>query len=263
MKRAVVAILLALATPTLAADTARQILDRRKALEDGERHWTDRHQHLSFKILDSRGGTRTRELDVYEKRYPGDERKAIVFFRSPPEVKGTAFLAFNHKGKPAEQWLYLPELQRVRQITANTRNQSFVGTDLTYHDLDLLTDMISWTEDDAASRLRGEESVDGVACHAIELTPKREDIGYAKVVLWLGTSDLVPRKIEFYEDGAEPKKRIVQSEIHTIGKIPVADLTKVESPGAGTSTEIRTGETHFDANLADDGFTQRALEQAP
>jgi hypothetical protein len=71
---------------------------------------------------------------------PGDPRaqKAILFFLAPAEVKGTGFLAFTHKGRPADQWLYLPELKRVRQITARRRKESFVGTDLSYHDLDLI-----------------------------------------------------------------------------------------------------------------------------
>jgi hypothetical protein len=260
--RTVLAILL-LAAPVLGAETARQILDRREALDDGERHWTDRHQKLTFHIADRRGGTRTRELDLSEKRYPADERKAIVFFSAPPEVQGTGFLAFEHKGKPADQWLYLPELQRVRQITANTRNQSFVGTDLTYHDLDILTEMTSWTEADATSSLRGDETVDGVACHVIELAAKRDDIVYKKIVLWLGKDDLVPRRLEFYGDESEPVKRITQTDIRNVGKIPVPYKTRVETPGAGTSTEVVVVETQFDQHPADDAFTQRALEQGP
>jgi len=264
MKRlGVVLGLLLLAVPAFGAETARQILDRRQALDDGPRHWEDRHQKLTFRIADRRGGTRTRELEVSEKRYPADERKSIVFFSSPPEVKGTAFLSFTHKGKPADQWLYLPELQRVRQITANTRNQSFVGTDLTYHDLDILTEMTSWTEADAASSLRGEETVDGTPCHVIDLAPKREDIGYKKVALWLGQADLVPRKLEFYGDDAEPAKRITQSDVRNVGAIPVAYKMKVETPAAGSSTDVDIAETRFNEKLGDDAFTQRALEQGP
>jgi Outer membrane lipoprotein-sorting protein len=76
----------------------------------------------------------------HRRRTPGDPRaqKAILFFLAPAEVKGTGFLAFTHKGRPADQWLYLPELKRVRQITARRRKESFVGTDLSYHDLDLI-----------------------------------------------------------------------------------------------------------------------------
>ncbi|HXH98495.1 MAG TPA: outer membrane lipoprotein-sorting protein [Gaiellaceae bacterium] len=251
------------AAPTLGAETARQILDRRKALDDTARHWVDRRQTLKFRIVDRHGGVRTRDLELAEKRYPDDERKAIVFFLSPPEVKGTSFLAFTHKGKPADQWLYLPELERVRQITANTRTQSFVGTDLTYRDLDILTEMASWTEADATSSLRGEETVDGVPCHVIDLAPKRDDIGYAKIVLWLGRDDLVPRRLEFFGDEPEAAKRIEQRDIRNVGAIPVAYDTKVETLAAGSSTEITVVDTKFNQNLSDDAFSQRALEQGP
>ncbi len=255
--------LVLLSAPVLGAETARQILDRREALDDGERHWDDRHQKLTFRIVDKRGGTRTRELELSEKRYPGDERKSIVFFSAPPEVKGTAFLAFTHKGKPADQWLYLPELQRVRQITSNTRNQSFVGTDLTYHDLDLLTEMTTWTEADAASSLRGEETVDGVPCPVIDLASKRDDIGYKKVVLWLGRDDLVPRRIELWGEEAEPTKRIDQSDVRKVGAIPVPYKTTVVTPSAGSSTEVVVVDTKFNQHLGDDAFTQAALEAGP
>src|SRR5436853_4739390 len=156
---AILVLLGALVTPAL-AETAREILDRRKALDDTTRHWDDRHQKMKLTIYDKRGGERVREMDIYDRREPGDEQKTILFFLAPAEVKGTGFLAFTHKGRAADQWLYLPELQRVRQITARTRNESFMGTDLSYHDLDIVQEMVSWAEGDARSSLRGEESLD-------------------------------------------------------------------------------------------------------
>jgi outer membrane lipoprotein-sorting protein len=257
---AAVMVLLASAGGAL-GETAREILDRRKALEDGARHWNDRHQRMKFRIVDKRGGERVRELELYERREKDDESKTIVFFLAPAEVKGTGFLAFNHKGKPADQWLYLPELQRVRQITARTRNESFVGTDLSYHDLDLIQEMASWQEADARSNLKGEEAVGGTPSHVIELTPQREDIGYKKIVLVLGKEDLVPRRLEFYEDGDQPKKRVQQSEIKNVGAIPVPYKIDVETPANGTRTVIEIADVQFNQKPADDLFTQRALER--
>jgi len=257
-----------------AGETARQILDRRKALEDTTQHWNDRQQRMKLKVTGGAGGERTRELEVFEKKYPGDEQKAIVFFHAPAEVKDTAFLSFNHKGRRAEQWLYLPNLKRIRQITANIRHESFVGTDLTYHDLDLLAEMTSWSEDDARSQLRGDETIGGTPCHAIELTPQREDIGYQRVVLWLGRDDLAPRQVEFYEQpsgsgwslfggggsDATPKKRVRQSDVRLVGQIPFAYRVDVESPGTGSKTGIDITEVRFDQHLADDFFSQRQME---
>jgi outer membrane lipoprotein-sorting protein len=244
-----------------AAETARQILDRAKQLDDTVRHWTDRHQRMKLTITDRRGGERVRELEVYERRYPGDEQKTILFFLAPAEVKGTAFLAFSHHGKPADQWLYLPELKRVRQITANIRNESFVGTDLSYHDLDLVTEMPSWTEADARSKLRGEEPIDGTPCHAIELVPQREDIGYRRILVWLATDDLLARQLEFYGDDPVPVKRIRQSDVVAQGAIPVAHHVHVETPAAGTKTEIEISDVQFNQGLEDDLFTQHRLER--
>jgi len=174
--------LTALAFGAPGAETAREILERRKALENGTRWWDDRHQQLTMRIA-GRGADRTREVDVYDRRYPDGERKTTVFVQAPADMKGTAFLSFTHKGRPAEQWLYLPELERVRQITASARNESFVGSDLSYHDLDLLQEMIGWSEADAGSSLRPGETLDGTPNDVIELTPHREDIGYRRILL--------------------------------------------------------------------------------
>jgi outer membrane lipoprotein-sorting protein len=258
--RLLLALLLLLLPAGAGAETARAILDRRKALDDGPRKWTDRYERLRLTIVDRRGGERVRDLEVWDLKLPGDEQKTILFFRTPAEVKGTGFLAFTHAGRPADQWLYLPELKRVRQITARSRKESFVGTDLSYHDLDIIQEMTAWTEADAASSLRGEESVDGIPVHVIELVPKRDDIGYARIVLWLGTDDLVPRRLDFFEGDGEATKRVTQGDVRTVGAIPVAHRLEVTTPAAGSHTSIAIDAVRFDQGLHDDGFSQRALE---
>src|SRR5437016_5099707 len=97
-------LVVACARAGVAAETARQILDRRKALEDTTQHWNDRHQRMKMRIIDHRGGERVRELEVYDRRESGAERKTILFFLTPAEVKGTGFLSFTHTGRPADQW---------------------------------------------------------------------------------------------------------------------------------------------------------------
>jgi len=253
--------LFALVGASAGEETARQILDRRKQLEDTTRRWDDRHQKMKLHIFDRRGGERVRDLEFFEKKFPNDEQTALVFFLTPAEVKGTGFLSFNHKGRPADQWLYLPELKRVRQITARSRDESFVGTDLTYRDLDVLSELVSWTEDDAASSLKGEEAIGGVACYRIELVPKREDIGYQRILLWLGKDDLVPRKFEFYREGEQPVRRITQSEVKNVGAFPVAHKQEVESPEQSTRTLVEISDVQFNQGLAEDLFTQRNLER--
>jgi len=243
------------------ANPAREILDRRQELDDGPRRWNDREQRIDLEIVGSRGGARHRKLIAYERRLSDDERQTIIFFEEPSEVEGTGFLSLSHAGRAAEQWLYLPAYGRVRQITAQTRTQSFVGTDLSHQDLDILQEMPSWTEKDASSELLREERLDEEPTHVIALTPHRDDIGYDRIVLWLRVEDLVMRRLEFFDEGPDPVKRIDQKEIRLVGKIPVAHTLEIERPQRGSHTVMNVTAVSFDQDLEAELFTQRALER--
>src|SRR5439155_633527 len=83
------------------------------------RRWEDLSQKMTFRIVYRAGGTREDQIEVYERRSDG-ERKTIAFVVAPAEVKGTGFLAFARAGRAPEQWLYLPDLKRVRQTASHT-----------------------------------------------------------------------------------------------------------------------------------------------
>lgn len=261
------------AAATSAAETARQILDRERALDDGERRWTDRHQRLTMEVVAPGHATRTMAVDLFDKKSANGEQRTMAYFSAPASVAGTAFLAIAHPGRAADQWLYLPEHRRARRVGGAARNSGFVGTDFTYHDLDLLAEMPRWGEADASATLRGEETVDGAPCHVIELTPARADIGYERIVLWLGREDLFARRIEFYEqapargwlgfgggEASPPTRRITQSDLRRVGAIPVPFHVEVETPAANSRTRVQFERVTFGDRLPDELFTQPALE---
>jgi outer membrane lipoprotein-sorting protein len=272
--RTIVVLLLAIAAAAAASagETARQILDRQRALDDGARRWTDRHERLQLDVLAPARAPRRLVVDLFDRKYADHKQKTMAYFSAPDTVKGTAFLAISHPDRPDDQWLYLPEAKRARRIGGAVRQQGFVGTDFTYHDLDLLAEMPSWTEADATSRLRGDETLDGVRCHVIELTPQRADIGYERIVVWLGADDLVARQVELYDAappsgwfglGAStptvPTRRIRQSDVRSVGAIPVPHHAEVETPSAGTTTTVAFTHIAFDQGLPDDLFSQPAM----
>jgi len=260
-------------TGAQASSSAREILDRQHALDSGARRWSDRHQQLEVEVRAQPHEPRHLSVDVFDRKYPGSQQKTMAFFSAPMNVKGTAFLAITRSDGPSDQWLYLPEARRARRIGGDARKQGFVGTDLTYHDLDLLEAIPSWTETDAASTLRGSETIDGVTCDVIELKPQRADIDYRRIVLWVGRDDLVTRRVEFYETEpssgwfgfgastpATPTRRIHQSDIRLVGSIPVPHRVEVETPSAGSTTTLTFTLVRFDQGLPDELFTQPALE---
>ena len=246
-----------------AEETARQILDRAKQLDDTTRKWTDRSQTLTLTIHGKTGSDRERSLQIFDKRGANDEDKSLTFFLAPSEVKGTAFLQWSHHDKDDEQWLYLPELKRSRRITSQLKDQSFMGTDFSYRDLEILAKIRDWTEAEATSSLAGGEDVDGHACWAIALAPTAKDAGYGKIVLFLDKEQLVTRKVAFYDAGGTAVKTLVQTDVKNVGAIPTAYHTEMVTPAKESKTTVVMSEVKYDTGLADDFFTERQMQRGP
>ena len=249
--------MLLLATTAAARDDARarEILDHAKALDRSERHWSDRRQTLTFRIH-GKGGENTRELRLYETHAVDDSHKILVRFTDPSDVRGVGILAFTAKHGGGQQWMYTPAWRRERLLSDSARDQRIAGSDLTHNDLDLMTELPGWDESDADAELRGEEAIDGEPCHIIDLTPKRKDVPYKRITIWLGKSDLVARRLELFREGAAPVKRITQADIRPGGRIPVARRVIAETIADRTSTEILISDpTVFDVGVPEQCFT--------
>jgi Outer membrane lipoprotein-sorting protein len=262
--RAVAAAALALAVAAGAAeeDGARTLLDAVKRLNQTTRKWTDRVQEMKLTIVDRRGGEAHRELEVLTKRYGDDASRSIMFFRSPPPVRGIGFLQWIAPQEPDRQWLYLPALKRTRQISGGARTDSFVGTDFSYEDLSVMADVLDWGEDSAHAALAGSETIDGYACDIIELTTTpAADVSYATIRLWLGRDDQVVRKYEFADAKGKVAKTLQLSDIRTISGIPAAYRLEMRNQRNGSHTLVELTELQYNTGLDDDVFTQRRLEK--
>lgn len=259
-------VLPALLAAAASGEDARQILDRRKAVEE---RWTDRSQRLTLTIRDREGRTRQRELELFERRYPAGELRTLVLLQGPADLKGMSFLAYTHPNEASRQWLYTRSARRPRAIAPEARKEPFIDSDLTYDDLEILARMPSWEETDASSLLDGKESVGGIACYRIELAPTRSP--YPRIVIWLGREDLVPRRLALYSNvrgflsrftgDAPPTKIITQSDVRAVASIPMAFHVEIETPAAGTHTSISVAEAKFDQSLRPELFREEALEQ--
>lgn len=243
--------------------TARAILDRAHELAQTTRKWNDRTQRLGLTIVDRRGGERHRDLVIHLKKYPEERQRTIVFFESPPEVKGVGFLQWADPHGKDEQWLYLPELKRVRQISGGARRESFVGTDFSYEDLAIIAEIIDWSEQDAHAQLARDESLDGRPCHVIELTPAAKDLAYGKLLVWFSVDDLTILKLEMYDKSAQLAKVLRTSDIRQVGAIPTAFHMEMQNVQSGSHTVADFTEIKYDSGVSDELFSEHALERGP
>jgi outer membrane lipoprotein-sorting protein len=254
-------VLLCTATASAGDTAARQLLDRLRQISDTTRKWTDRTQHLKIRIVDRRGGERKRDLTIYLKKYPEDRTRTIVFFESPPDVKGVGFLQWSDPHATDEQWLYVPELKRVRKISGGAKKESFVGTDFSFNDLAIISQITDWTETDARAALLRDENVDGKLCHVIEFTPGTKDFGYGKIVIWLRDDDMVIVKYSMHDNAGRQEKVLTLGEIRPVGAIPTPFTMEMKNVDSGSHTIVDFTEIKYDTKLGDDMFTERALER--
>src|ERR687892_735419 len=81
---------------------------------------------------------RVRERALTMLRLRGDKNKgdrALIRFSYPNDIRNTAFLVWEHPDADDERFLYLPALGRVRRIAGEEKQESFVGSDLSYEDI--------------------------------------------------------------------------------------------------------------------------------
>ena len=131
MKRsiAVVAMLVVGFAATTCAQTGREIAQKVKDRPDGD----TRRSEMVMTLINKRGAVRERKLISYsidvgkEKK----DRKSIMFFQYPGDVKGTGFLTWDYDelNKDDDKWLYLPAIKKTRRISGSSAKQDyFMGT---------------------------------------------------------------------------------------------------------------------------------------
>ena len=114
MKRTILAVAIVAVFMTVAtAQTGRDIAQKVKDRPDGD----TRQSELVMKLINKRGAVRERKLISYSIDVGAGkkDRKSIMFFLYPGDVKGTGFLTwdYDNPNKDDDRWLYLPAMKKT------------------------------------------------------------------------------------------------------------------------------------------------------
>ena len=214
-------------------------------------------------LTDKRGKERIRETVAYRK-YFGEEKRTVIHYLSPRNIKKTAFLTYDYPeaDKDDDQWLYLPAMRKVRRISASDRGDYFLGTDFTYEDIKKESKVT--LEDYTRKTLRKEE-LNGHPTYVIEAIPVNdeiaEELGYGKVIQWVDKSIWMIRKSEFYDTRGKPLKTTLFKDIKQVDDIWTAYHLEVENHKTGHKTVFNFSDIIYDKEVRDDFFTQRAIRR--
>lgn len=212
-----------------------------------------RESEIKMIIVNEDGQKRERAIQIMTK---GDN--GLVKFIAPADVEGTALLARKENGED-NMWLYLPALGNVRKIASHMRNGSFMGTDFTYQDINMVGG--EKYEDDYTSELIGTEVVDGDDCYVLDTIPINEDIEYSHVKMWIRKADYIPVKLDFFDEDGKLLKVMTNSGIKEVDGHLTPSIIEMKNIQENTRTILELTKIKYDVKLKDHIFTTRYLEK--
>ena len=236
-----------------------EVVARVNARDDGQQV----SRKLVMELIDKRGNVRTRETRSFRKYY-GEEKRSVLFYESPKNVKDTAFLTFDHPGvdRDDDQWLYLPALRKTRRISGADRGGAFLGTDFSYEDIKKETriGVLDYTR----KTLR-RESLDGRPCIVVEHTPVDADtareLGYGRVLTWIDGELWIVRKAEYWDERGKALKSVAIEDIRKVDGIWTPHRMEATSHGNGHRSVFTCSEIDYETPVPDDLFSERALRR--
>jgi outer membrane lipoprotein-sorting protein len=179
----------------------------------------------------------------------GDDR-GLVRYTDPPKEKGTVYLR-----RDDNTYIYLPAAEKVARVGPK---QTFGGGDFNNGDIFRL----SLTRDYDAT-LAEEETVDGVACHVLELKAKNRGVAYDRVrYLVRKDGTFFPCLAEYFTISGKKLKVLRSDEIETLGgrKRPTR-LIMENALEAGAFTELKFLRIDDAPKLDDRMFSPASLER--
>ena len=250
--------LAAIAAPA-AQDTAewvaRQVRDRNTG--------RDSRAELRMRLYDRQGRVRERALTMLRLRGEKDKGdRVLIRFTYPNDIRNTAFMVWEHPGAEDERFLYLPALGRVRRIAGQEKNESFVGSDLSYEDIggrDLAdytyaftADNVSWIAPDGSRH----------PAWLLESRAKDETAELPRSVSFVLKDRFVITAADLFNRRNERVKHFEVRRLERIEGIWTALDVVMSNERDGTRTELTTSKIDYNVGLTEQDFSRRQLEGA-
>ena len=229
--------------------TGKEIIQRVDRTMKAERKYMKEEMIL----YTASGAKRVRKIEIWNDR-SGEKDKMLVKFLSPASIEGTGFLMSGD-----DMWLYLPALGREKRIAGSARNGSFMGSDLTYEDMETLGS--KGFSGDYRAEFITETSLADRNVYQLLLTPITDDLPYSRLKVWIDQKTYLPVKIVYYDDdGSEVKmlKTFSYQKIGgkwTAGRMEMTDLVK------GSKTVLTAEEIKFNPDINEQIFSIRNLRR--
>lgn len=236
--------------------TGREIAQKVKDRPDGD----TRQSGMTMKLVNKRGIVRERRLISYSIDVGKDkkDRKTIMFFLYPGDVKGTGFLTWDYDetAKDDDKWLYLPAMKKTRRISGSSAKKDyFMGSDFTYDD------MGSRNVDEDTHTLVGEEMLGGHKCWKLNSIPKDSRDIFSRKIAWIRQDCLIPVKVEYYDKMGKLHRKLELSDISEVDGFWLARKMEMSNVQTEHRTLIEIDNPKYNMPVEETKFSVVTLEK--
>jgi hypothetical protein len=249
--------------PNETAESVARKADNRDIGKDGR-------FELKMRLFDRQQRVRERELSILTMRpgaagaagaTAGAGDRVLIRFTYPNDIKGTAFLVWEHPGADDERFLYLPALARVRRIAGAEAQDSFVGSDFTYEDIsgrefdDYTYAMVeadaTWTAPDGQR----------LPAYRIESRARDPQARFPRVVSTIRKDNFVIVHADIYNRRDERHKVYEVRRLEQVQSIWTLSEIVMRNTVEQTHTELTTRSVRYNSGLTEADFSRRELER--
>lgn len=231
----------------------RDIIQNVKDRPDGD----TRYSEMTMKLINKRGRERERKVKSYSLDI-GKDKKTIMFFEYPGDVKGTGFLTWDYDeiGKDDDKWLYLPAMKKTRRISGSSAKKDyFMGTDFTFDD------MGSRNVDEDEHKLLCEETIEGQKCWIVESVSKDSRDIYSKKLSWIRKDCLIALKVEYYDKLGQLHRKLNLSNIEKVNGFWLAQKLHMTNMQTDHQTILIIENPKYNIGIDENTFTVAKLEK--
>lgn len=227
-----------------ANDAGEQVM---RQVYDQFRQKPNQRAEVKLTIEDKSGSQRVRYFRSLYKILP-ERSKSLIKFYNPPSVRGTGLLSESEEdsNEASLQWLYLPALKSVKQLSGGDRHKSFMGSDFTHADL--------------AGRQVGQDSHEIIAKHGkitrIRSIPHDDEDIYGRIESDILSAIHVPRRVVFYDRQGKKLKTLTNQELRKINGMYVVMRARMDNHRTGGHTKMEKENVNVEReiSLQDVGF---------
>jgi outer membrane lipoprotein-sorting protein len=193
-----------------------------------------------------------REMKI--KAWTKGDDYSVTMVVSPAKDKGTVFLK-----RDKEIWNYVPSIERTIKMPPSMLTQSWMGTDMTNDDLVKESSL----KKDYTKKILGTETVEGLECYKILLTPKANvNSIWGKIYIWISKKNYLQLKTRFYDEDNKLVNTILGKEVKTLGgKIIPTVMEVIPANKKGQKTRMTYTKAEFNIKVNDEMFTTQYIKR--